>query len=171
MNLLQFSLSLEDFTRKLVTLLLFAPTTTHLKLYLIHTNKKQRVRDAGVSQRKWLAIEFLGKTNLNLNTLNPVFSYLPVDAENNKQERGENVTSSSNHHQNLAHHVAGIPLHQWWDFDSFDWQKMYFRETQFLVIPWFEFKIYRQAEKNSSSQIFFIEKCCLDCWSDSTDSS
>ena len=112
MNLLQFSLSLEDFTRKLVIFLLFALTTTHLKLYLIHTNKKQRVRDAGVSQRKWLAIEFLGKTNLNLNTLNPAFSYLPVDAENNKQERGENVTSSSNHHQNLAHHVAGIPLHE-----------------------------------------------------------
>ena len=80
---------------------------------MIQINKKQRVRDAGVSQRKWLAIEFLGKTNLNLNTLNPVFSYLPVDAENNKQERGENVTSSSNHHQNLAHHVAGIPLHEW----------------------------------------------------------
>ena len=52
MNLLQFSLSLEDFTRKLVIFLLFALTTTHLKLYLIQINKKQRVRDAGVSQRK-----------------------------------------------------------------------------------------------------------------------
>ena len=35
---------------------------------------------------------------------------LPINAEDDQHEGGENVSSSADHHQDLASHVARVPL-------------------------------------------------------------
>ena len=38
------------------------------------------------------------------------YGKLPINAEHDEHERGENVSSSADHHQDLASHVARVPL-------------------------------------------------------------
>ena len=37
-------------------------------------------------------------------------SHLPVNAKDHQHDGGQDEASSPDHHEDLAHHVAGIPL-------------------------------------------------------------